>query len=167
MFASITGWLKTQRVGLGILVVTAAALIGASMLAGCDMTKMIRVDVPREVQKALDLPHSISLHDSQLALEDYVRGGERFSQNIDEGNVRLGWLMSTADLGLRVGMAQLPAGGILVTLLGTLGGIFIKGPGTAKEKEASYNKGRADAEALLVPLLEAAGVEVPTPKEAV
>jgi hypothetical protein len=161
MFSNIKQWFGQNRTGAGIIALALSLGLGAFMLSGCKMTDLISVDVPQQVQDATGADSRVTLTDAGLVMEDYVRYGERFSIEIDAGNERLAWFMSITDIGLRIGASQLPAGGLGLMLLSGVGGLFLKGPGTAREKEASYAKGKKDAEATLVPLLTAAGVIVP------
>lgn len=164
MFDSIKSFLKQNRAGTGILAVALAAAIGMFLISGCKVTDWVQVDVPAQVQKATGVAPRVTLTEAPEVMEDYVRYGDRFAVNIDEANERLAWFMSIADIGMRIGAAQLPAGGFALAALTGLGGLLLKGPGTAKEKEKSYAKGKTDAEATLLPLLAAAGITVP-PKE--
>lgn len=154
-------WFVQNRTGAGILALALALGLGAFMLSGCKATDFISIDVPKQVQDATGSDSRVTLTEAPQIMEDYVRYGDRFAVNIDDGNERLAWFMSIADIGLRIGAAQLPAGGMGLALLTGIGGLFLKGPGTAKEKEKSYAKGKADAEATLIPLLKAAGISVP------
>lgn len=165
MFDSIRAWLKQNKNGASLVGGAAAVAITCAIAGGCALSDWVRVDVPRQVQMATGAPDEVSLTDAPEVMEDYVRYGERFASEIDDANATLGWLLSAADIGLRVGGASLPGGGLAVLALTGLGGLLLKGPGTAKEKEASFNKGRKEAEAALLPLLAAAGIDVPAPKE--
>lgn len=165
MLKSILSFMKQQRAGLGVLALT-AALCGALFLAsGCKVTDFVSVDVPQQVQDATGAPARVTLTDAPMVMEDYIRYGDRFQAEIDDGNRTLGWFMAVGDIGLRIGAAQLPVGGLGLSLLTGLGGLLLKGPGTAKEKEKSYKAGKDEAEATLIPLLTAAGIKVPAPKE--
>lgn len=161
MFDSIIKGLKQNRVGLSILSFAAAAAIGLALLNGCQFSDLIKVPVPRQVQKALGVPAKVTLTEAPMLLEDYRRYGAQFVANIDKGNEILGYLQSAADIGLRLGAATLPAGGLGLAALTGLGGLFLKGPGTQKGKEKSYEEGRKKAESMLLPLLTAAGIKVP------
>ncbi len=165
MFTKLKKWFAQNRTGAGILALTLAIGIGAFTLSGCTVTDWVRIKVPQQVQDATGAPATITLTEAPDVMADYKRYGERFALNIDAGNERLGWFMAATDIGMRVGLAQLPVGGLAFAALTGIGGLFLKGPGTAREKEASYAKGKKVAEDLLMPLLLAAGVTVPPKAE--
>ena len=165
MFTNLKSWFAQNRFGAGVLALTAALAIGSFMLAGCTVTDWVSIKVPQQVRDATGAPATVTLTEAPQILEDYKRYGDRFVANIDAGNERLGWFVAVTDIGMRVGMAQLPLGGLGMMALTGIGGLFLKGPGTAREKEASYNKGKDEAEKLLLPLLLAAGVTVPPKAE--
>ena len=161
MFDSILSFFKTNRTGLSFIACAVALGCAAFVLNGCKVTDFVKVDVPPQVQKSTGSDAVVNLTEAPEVMDDYVMYGDRFAAEINDANERLGWIMSIADIGLRVGASQLPAGGLGLAALSLVGGLFLKGPGTSKEKEKSYAKGKAEAEATLIPLLTAAGITVP------
>lgn len=145
-------FLKQNRTGLTVLACTFALGFAAFLASGCQMTDFVSVDVPAQVQKATGSAARVTLTEAPVVMADYVMYGDRMAASIDRANVQLAWLASAFDIGVRTGGSMLPGGGIAAILLTGLGGLLIKGPGTAKEKEKSYAKGKADAEAILLPL---------------
>lgn len=137
----IFDWLTRNKAGVSILAIAAAAALGIAVVSGCTASDFVKVKVPTEVQKATNTPAKVSLTEAPEVLEDYVRGGERFKDNIERGYEILGFLTSLTDVGIEFGKGAIPGGALGLSLLTGLGGLFLKGPGTAKEKRDSYNKG--------------------------
>ena len=155
-------WLSDNKGGAIVLaVVLGVTVLGAT---GCIKIKdFITVRVPFEMQKAFGVPGKIPLSDAERVVAAWAEAGQQFAENIAGGYEMLGAVESILGLALNYGGALLPGiGGIL---LAGVGGILIKGPGTAKEKQKSYNKGRDDIEKTLLPLLREAGIKVPPPTE--
>ena len=153
-------WLGDNKAGVSIFaIVLAVTVFGAT---GCIKIKdFIHVRVPFEMQKAFGVPGKIPLADAERVVAAWAIAGKQFAENIEGGYVMLGAVESILGLALNYGGALLPGiGGILIA---GLGGILIKGPGTATEKQKSYNKGRADMEDTLLPLLKEAGINIAPP----
>ena len=157
----IWNWIKGNKAGLSLVAIAAAVLIGLTACAGWQLSDFVSVKVPVEVQKATGAPAKTSLTDAPKWMKRYVEAGDEFNLNIDAGNTNLGWLSAGLDIGVRYGAANIPFGGAAIATLFGVGGLLTKGPGTQKEKEKSYAKGKTDAEALFLPLLAQAGVTIP------
>jgi hypothetical protein len=137
----IINWFKQNKTGSSILAGGAAFAIFLAAMNGCQLTDLIGVEVPEDVQKATESPKEVTLTEAPAIMEEYLQAGERFKANIDDGYRRFGMLSSVTNVGLSVGSTAIPGGAGILGLVTFLGGLFIKGPGTNKEKNASYNKG--------------------------
>ena len=141
-------FLKANKTGVSILGVVLTGFIVMAGMNGCQLTDMVKVSVPLEVQKATNSPSKVTLTDAPGVMKAYVAGGEKFKKNIARGYKWLGFLSSLGTTGIEMGKSVIPGGAIGLSLLTLAGGIFIKGPGTAKEKNASYNKGMQEGQRL-------------------
>jgi len=138
----IFDWLLKNKAGMGIVAGVVACFILAAGINGClRLSDLVRVRVPAEVQRATNSPPKITLTEAEGVMENYIRAGEQFKDNISQSYEWLGFLTSLSSTGIELGKAAIPGGAVGLSLLSLAGGIFIKGPGTAKEKNASYNKG--------------------------
>jgi len=140
---SIIDFVTKNKIGMGIVAIVAAGFIIMAGLNGCEMTDFVKVKVPLQVQKATNSPPKVTLTEAPGIMAAYIRGGEKFKDNIARGYEWLGFLAAATSTGIELGKSSIPGGAIGLSLLTLAGGIFIKGPGTAKEKNASYNKGLA------------------------
>ena len=158
--------LTKNKVGLSIVVLVTTGFITMASINGCTLTDYVKVNVPMSVQKATNSPPKISLTDAPEVMAVYIRGGEKFKENISRGYEWLGVLASLGTTGIEIGKSMIPGGAIGLSLLSLMGGIFIKGPGTAKEKNKSYNKGMKEGQRLANLVLVAVGqAPVQPPKE--
>ena len=137
----IFDWLLKNKVGMGLLalVVVGFAVIGG--INGCKATDFVKVNAPLEVQKATGCAPKVTLTEAPRVMAAYVAAGDEFSENIATGHQWLGFITSLGSAGIEFGKANIPGGAMGLSLLSLAAGVFIKGPGTAKEKNASYNKG--------------------------
>lgn len=157
--------LTKNKVGLSIMAIVAASFIVAAGLNGCTLTDYVKVSVPMSVQKATNSPPKISLTDAPEVMAAYIRGGDKFKENISHGYEWLGMLASFGTTGIEVGKSMIPGGAIGLSLLSLAGGIFIKGPGTAKEKNDSYNKGLKEGQRIANEILAAVGSSTKPPTQ--
>lgn len=145
----IKNWLANNKAGVSILAGVAAIFILLASMNGCEVTDVIKVNVPPAVQKATNSPPKVTLTDAPEIMETYVRGGQKFRDNIARGYEWLGFLSALSSTGIEFGKSAIPGGAIGLSLLTLVGGIMIKGPGTAKEKNKSYNKGMQDGKNII------------------
>ncbi len=138
----------------------------AMTVQGCDLQKMIDVDVPRDVQKSIGSEETISLADSTYEWnrwQDWVStNSEAFARNIDAGNERVALIESITALGIgALGEVSttFPGGAVVFSGLSLLAGWFLKKPGTdkvvAKEKEDSYNAGIEKGKTIAATVMDA------------
>lgn len=145
----IKNWLANNKVGVSIVAAVLACFIVLSSMNGCEMTDLVKVNVPRQVQKATNSPPKVTLTEAPGIMDSYIRAGEKFKDNISHGYEWLGFLSALGSTGIELGKSAIPGGAIGLSLLSLAGGIFIKGPGTAKEKNKSYNAGLAKGQEMI------------------
>ena len=134
----------------------AAVVVFATCFAvqGCDLQKMIKVDVPAGVQQSVPVGEEIPLSESEYAWDQWSNwveaNSEAFARNIEDGQSRLALVENLTAMGMgALGEVSntFPGGALLFSGLSLLTGWFLKRPGedkvVAKEKEDSYNAGLA------------------------
>lgn len=145
-------FLTQNKIGLSIVGFIAAGFIAAAGLNGCKITDFVKVNVPVEIQRVLGAPPKIILTDAPNLLKEYARefkrGGEKFVKEIARGYAWVGVIASISTTSLELGKSTIPGGAVGLSALSLIAGIFIKGPGTAKEKNSSFNKGLAEGQSL-------------------
>ena len=133
---------------------------------GCDLQKMIDVDVPRDVQQSIGSEETVTLSDSRYEWDrwqDWVRSNsEAFARNIEAGNDRVALIENLTAMGIgALGEVSgtFPGGAVIFSGLSLLAGWFLKKPGTdkvvAKEKEDSYNAGIEKGKTIAATVMEA------------
>ena len=144
----ILDFLTKNKIGLSIVGFILAGFIAAAGLNGCKITDFVKVNVPIEVQRATGAPPKITLTDAPDLLKDYSRGGEKFVKEMARAYAWVGFLASLSTTSLELGKSAIPGGAFGLSALSLIAGVFIKGPGTAREKNASFNKGLAEGQAI-------------------
>lgn len=164
MMERLNEWLKSNGSGVA-LIAAGVILMTAIGCGGLQLDRWITVDVPHEIQRGLGVPGRVPLRDSDRLFKAWMNAGEQYAENIADSQIFLGQVEGLFSLAFAAGGSAIPGlGGLAMTFLG---GLMIKGPGTGKEKNKSYNKGRAEAESILLPLLREAGITVPQPGDSV
>lgn len=143
-------WFRKNILGSSLWLVAAGLAVAMLHMQGCQLTDLVPVDVPEEVQRATGAEESVSLTEAPMVAEDYARAGAEFGVNIDEAYERFGFVRGLIETGVELGSEYFPGGGVLLSALFGFGGLLMKGPGTSKEKEESFNagleRGQANAE---------------------
>mgnify|MGYP003650731598 CR=1 FL=1 len=137
----------------------AALLVVA--VSGCSLDDMVKVSVPKSVAQATGVEEQVSLSSVDLVWDDWeayvVRNTNAFQSADDRARERLATLNSLTGIGIGALESSIPGGaplgGIALSALTLMTGLFLKRPGTDRavnrEKEDSYNAGlaigRADA----------------------
>ena len=127
----------------------AAVVAGCvSLLQGCDLATLVRVDVPEPVQEAIGVPDSVSYADAESAWNEWKLfvqiNSDRMAAEIEAGRERFELLQSVANTGLEAlseNASLFPGGGLLVGDLGTVGGLFVRRPGDKKKMVQAVQKG--------------------------
>ena len=145
--------LRDNPVALILAAVTVLVALSLFLLSGCNLAHYIQVDVPTGVQVRLGVLPKIPLDEASDVFQQLImvsrQDQQRFSENIQRGWDTFGFLSMAANIGLSAanasGLAAIPGGSILLTLLAAGAGLALNKPGTArrvaKEKEKSFNKG--------------------------
>jgi hypothetical protein len=125
---------------LGLAAVVAGCV---SLLQGCDLATLVRIDVPEPVQEAIGVPGSVSYAEAESAWNEWKLfvqiNSDRMASQIEAGRERFELLQSVANTGLEAlseNASLFPGGGLLVGVLGGVGGLFIRRPGDKKKAQA-------------------------------
>ena len=144
----------------------AIVLFACLGIQGCDLQKMIKVDVPEGVQQSVPVGEQVPLSESEYAWDQWSNwveaNSEAFARNIEDGRSRLTLIENITAMGMgALGEVSntFPGGAVLFSGLSLLTGWFLKRPGedkaVAKEKEDSYNAGLAKGKELAETIKEA------------
>ena len=131
----------------------AVGILGLCLtVQGCDLQKIVDVDVPAGVQQSIDAPEDVSLADSEYVWDQWqnwvTANSEAFARNIEDGKQRIALIENVTAMGMgALGevSGSFPGGALLFSGLSLMTGWFLKRPNedkvVAKEKEDSYNAG--------------------------
>ena len=131
------------------------ACLALAFAQGCDMRRMVKVDAPKDLLAAVDMPEpaeGITLAEADAVWADWTawvnERSTRFRRAVDDAEGRYATLESLVNLGLdaaNTAAPALPGGAFLVGGLSLLTGLMLKRPGEDKrvfaEKKESYNAG--------------------------
>jgi len=130
---------------LGLAAVVAGCV---SLLQGCDLATLVRIDVPEPVQEAIGVPDSVSYADAESAWNEWKLfvqiNSDRMASEIEAGRERFELLQSVANTGLEAlseNASLFPGGGLIVGVLGGVGGLFVRRPGDKKKMVQAVQKG--------------------------
>lgn len=153
---------NNNRIGILIIVLGVVALLGIASMQGCNLGDIVTTDVPPTVQDVVPgTDATSSLNEAVRIRGRYVHEvttalGE-FDENIAEASLVRDTIASFLNTGIEVSsgpLATIPGGGFLALGLGSLGGLFLRKPGTTaliqQEKEASFNAGLKKAQQVAV-----------------
>jgi len=140
--------------------VAVIAFVAVMAIQGCDLKRMIKFDVPRGVQKTVDVGEQESLASAEAVYQQWSNfvdsNSRQLSANIEDAEGRLSLINSLTSMGISaIGDASsgFPGGAIMMSALSLLTGWFLKRPGEEKrvnvEKEDSYNAGLEMAKELM------------------
>ena len=140
--------------------VSVIAFVFVMAIQGCDLQKMIKFDVPRGVQKTVDVGEQESLASASVVFQQWSNfvdmNSKQLSANIEDAEGRLRLINNLTSMGIgALGDASsgIPGGAIMMSALSLLTGWFLKRPGEEKrvnvEKEDSYNAGLEMAKELI------------------
>ena len=142
--------LKQNKTAVAMAVAFVIALGLMMGLQGCSVNRMVKHDVPTEMQDLNGGKAKVSLADSPFLRERFLSEVEMNLNQYDlaaqEAAMFAEVLNSAVSFGIQeLGTSALPGGTALLGLLGMMGTLFLPKPGTsqmvAKEKEASFNEG--------------------------
>ena len=160
MFDSIKSFIKDNIPGVGIMVIALVVGFFAFQLGGCEWGDILTVRTPAEIQLATGAPPKTTLNEAEQYLVAYrsqikveydrdVAMGMLYGRSIAARWEMAGWFQAAANLGITSlesgAWAGVPAGGAAFGLLTFLGGLIMKGPGTNRAQQKSFNKGQQTA----------------------
>jgi hypothetical protein len=161
---------------LTLWLVIAALLVAMSLVGGCSLDEIVQVDVPPNTRShfreslGTDVPPKLSLRDARILrsegdrrieasikaqLADHVASNDALDAEIADGTFIESLLGSAINTGLDAtlpGLAAVPGGAILTTLLAGLGMWLVPRPGDAKRQaqqtkqaeDKGYDMGRSE-----------------------
>ena len=143
------------------------ACLALAFAQGCDMRRMVKVDAPKDLLAAVDVPEpaeGITLAEADAVWADWTawvnERSTRFRRAVDDAEGRYATLESLVNLGLdaaNTAAPALPGGAFVVGGLSLLTGLMLKRPGEDKrvfaEKKDSYNAGIEEGKRLVLEAL--------------
>ena len=129
-------------------------LLVSLSVQGCNLQKIVKFEVPKGVQNAIDSSDKESIQNSEYVWSQWQgwveNNSETLARNIDESKSRVAMIENIIGMGMGAlgdASGSFPGGALLFS------GLFMKRPGEskviAKEKEKSYNAGMAKGSELL------------------
>lgn len=133
-----------------VLIVAALTLVG-----GCSLDEVIRVDVPRDVQKDMGVGSKISLRDArelrETLLERQQASIRAFDREIADGAFAEEFAGAAVNDLMPIALpavGNLPGGAVLVGLVTGIAGLITRRPGDAKKikeaEDSGYDMGRTE-----------------------
>lgn len=144
----VLDWFRNNSAGASILGVALALMVMGTVMKGCAWEDMIKVPVPREIQKAQGVPATVPLSEATRIFQAQTDAMQAFAKSIEGGYKLMGTLQSFFTAAISQVGTAFPGVGMLLPVLMGVGGVFIKGPGTAREKDKSYTRGLREGEEL-------------------
>jgi len=152
-------WVSENKIVVSFFVASIAVMFISLAAYGCQISDLIRVDVPNDVKTAVGIEGNVTLTQIPDVWDDWQDYVEKNTKRLEAESERsyelLGFINSATNIaiGAAEGAASsFPGGALLIGLLSGAAGLYMKKPGTdrviAKEKEASYNAGLEKAKAL-------------------
>lgn len=139
--------MKANWQAIGVWTVAVLLMALASQMSGCNLADAIPVAVPEGVQAVTGAPESVSLSETDFVREDYVtktvRDLQRFDENVADARFweDLGLMLLNTGYDAAVPyLGTIPAGGVLLTLLGAIGGRYLKRPGEDARVDAAWDE---------------------------
>jgi len=166
----MTDWIKKNPMAISLAVASLALLFVNLAVAGCQVSDLVKVEVPDGVKTAVGVDGVVTLTDVPDVWDDWKdfveKNTKRFESETERSYEILGFINGATQMALSAAGTAAPAfpgGAILLSLLSGAAGLYMKKPGTdraiAKEKEASYNAGLEKAKSLAASVNEAVEVE--------
>lgn len=122
-----------------LIVVACCLFLFVAVISGCNLQKMVAVQVPAGVRKSLEIDAGTNLHNAEYVYASWQSFVEVNTQellaNIDSANKTYSTLASFVNLGFDVASnhaGAIPGGGLVLAALTGLGGLFVNRPGTRK-----------------------------------
>lgn len=148
--------ISDNKIGILFFALAGAALVIILLASGCTPETSVKVDVPVRIAESVGAPPVVTLAEAPYIFEEWAGqvklDGRQFSENIEQGKRVASFIRSLVTLGFEAAQAPLagiPGGGIALSVLTALGGLFIRKPGTQGEIDNAYDLGRNEALATL------------------
>jgi hypothetical protein len=130
---------KSKYIFIGLIL----AIVVFASAQGCNLQSFIRLDVPKGVAEAVDLPEGkLTLDQADAVFEDwstYVTSNtKRFQVAVDDANQRYELLNQYVNIGLSIAQTSttgIPYGGLLFAALTGAAGIMVPQPKFVKTKK--------------------------------
>ena len=119
------------------------AIAGFATIQGCNLQSWIKVNAPKDVMIAVDLPEgSLTLDQADAVFEDWsnfvTSNTKRFQIAMDDANARYEVLNQWVSVGLslaQTGSGGIPYGGLLFAALTGAAGVMVPQPKLFKKKD--------------------------------
>lgn len=130
---------KSKYIFIGLIL----AIVGFATAQGCNLQSFIKVDVPKGVAEAVDLPEGkLTLDQADAVFEDWTlfvtSNTKRFQVAVDDANQRYELLNQYVNIGLSIAQTSttgIPYGGLIFAALTGAAGIMVPQPKFAKSKK--------------------------------
>lgn len=118
------------------------AIAGFATIQGCNLQSWIKVNAPKDVMIAVDLPEgSLTLDQADAVFEDWsnfvTSNTKRFQIAMDDANARYDLLNQWVSVGLslaQTGSEGIPYGGLLFAALTGAAGVMVPQPKFVKKR---------------------------------
>ena len=119
------------------------AIAGFATIQGCNLQSWIKVNAPKDVMIAVDLPEgSLTLDQADAVFEDWsnfvTSNTKRFQIAMDDANARYDLLNQWVSVGLslaQTGSEGIPYGGLLFAALTGAAGVMVPQPKFVKKEK--------------------------------
>ena len=119
------------------------AIAGLATIQGCNLQSWIKVNAPKDVMIAVDLPEgSLTLDQADAVFEDWsnfvTSNTKRFQIAMDDANARYDLLNQWVSVGLslaQTGSEGIPYGGLLFAALTGAAGVMVPQPKFVKKEK--------------------------------
>ncbi len=119
------------------------AIAGFATIQGCNLQSFIKVNAPKDVLVAVDLPEgSLTLDEADAVFEDWsnfvTTNTKRFQIAMDDANARYELLNQWVSVGLtlaQTGTSGIPYGGLIFAALTGAAGVMVPQPKFLKKKD--------------------------------
>lgn len=125
-----------------------ALLVAITACNGYTLADFLKVEVAPDIQEATGSNPTVPLSRAPFVRQRYVDGVTtnlaEYDQNVADAQLFADFAGSLLNTGLSLAEGPLqgiPLGGAIFAALGGAVGLFVKKPGTTKEKEKAFNKG--------------------------
>jgi len=119
------------------------SIVALAMIQGCNLRSWVKVNAPKDVMVAVDLPEgSLTLDQADAVFEDWsnfvTKNTKQFQVAMDDANARYEVLNQWLSVGLslaQTGTDGIPYGGLIFAALTGAAGVMVPQPKVFKRKE--------------------------------